>query len=61
MAIMRRIRWWINRRRFPDQAWFWTPRWQAGEREASNDIAYGRVRTFSTGEELLAWLDREDD
>jgi antitoxin PrlF len=26
-----------------DQAWFWTAEWQAGEREASEDIAAGRV------------------
>jgi antitoxin PrlF len=30
---------WIPR----DQAWFWTPEWQAGEREASEDIAAGRT------------------
>lgn len=27
-----------------DQAWFWTDAWQRGEREASEDIAQGRVR-----------------
>jgi AbrB family looped-hinge helix DNA binding protein len=26
-----------------DQAWFWTPDWQVGEREADEDIAAGRV------------------
>ena len=26
-----------------DQAWFWTPSWQAGEAEADWDIASGRV------------------
>ncbi|MFN2419267.1 MAG: AbrB/MazE/SpoVT family DNA-binding domain-containing protein, partial [Candidatus Limnocylindria bacterium] len=26
-----------------DQAWFWTDAWQRGEREASHDIARGRV------------------
>jgi bifunctional DNA-binding transcriptional regulator/antitoxin component of YhaV-PrlF toxin-antitoxin module len=26
-----------------DQAWFWTERWQAMEREADEDIATGRV------------------
>ncbi len=25
------------------QAWFWTPAWQAGEREADSDRAAGRV------------------
>jgi bifunctional DNA-binding transcriptional regulator/antitoxin component of YhaV-PrlF toxin-antitoxin module len=26
-----------------DQAWFWTERWQAMEREADEDIAAGRI------------------
>lgn len=28
------------------QAWFWTERWQQMEREADEDIAAGRVKTF---------------
>jgi antitoxin PrlF len=28
------------------QPWFWEPDWQAGEREASDDIAAGRVDVF---------------
>ncbi len=39
------------------QAWFWTPAWQAGEREASLDIAEGRVEIFKTDEDFLAALD----
>lgn len=35
------------------QAWFWTPEWQAGEREADADIDAGRVETFASGEEFL--------
>ena len=35
------------------QAWFWTPVWQAGEREADADLAAGRVETFSSGEALV--------
>jgi AbrB family looped-hinge helix DNA binding protein len=38
------------------QAWFWTPTWQAGEQEAGADLAAGRVKTFSSDEELLAAL-----
>lgn len=41
-----------------DQAWFWSERWQAMEREADEDIAAGRLRTFVTPEELLDELDR---
>ena len=39
------------------QAWFWTPEWQAGEREADADIAAGRVTTYLTAEEFLASLE----
>ncbi len=40
-----------------DQAWFWTDRWQAMEREASEDIKAGRVTTFESPEAFLASLD----
>ena len=43
----------------PSQAWFWTPEWQAGEREADADIAAGRVRSFDNIDALFAHLDRE--
>ena len=42
-----------------DQAWFWTPEWQAGEREADADIAAGRTEHFDSDEAFLAALDRE--
>jgi len=35
------------------QAWFWTPEWQAGERQADADLAAGRGETFNSGDELL--------
>jgi AbrB family looped-hinge helix DNA binding protein len=38
------------------QAWFWTPEWQAMEREADEDIAAGRVTRFESDEEFLAAL-----
>ena len=38
------------------QAWFWTPTWQAGEREADADRAAGRVERFDSGEALMAGL-----
>ena len=40
-----------------DQAWFWTPEWQAGEREASADIAAGRVTRLDNDEEFTRWLE----
>ena len=39
-----------------DQAWFWTPEWQAGEREADAEIAAGKGRVFYSTEEFLAYL-----
>lgn len=35
------------------QAWFWTPSWQAGEREADVDRVAGRVETFGSGGSLI--------
>jgi antitoxin MazE len=40
------------------QAWFWTERWQAMEREASADIAAGRVSEFVSADDFLAELDK---
>lgn len=40
-----------------DQAWFWTDRWQAMEREADADIAAGRVTVVDGATELIAHLD----
>jgi AbrB family looped-hinge helix DNA binding protein len=39
-----------------DQAWFWTEDWQKGEREASEDIARGRVRRSTSGDEFIESL-----
>lgn len=39
-----------------DQAWFWSEDWQKGEREASADIARGRARRSSTGDEFIESL-----
>jgi len=36
-----------------DQLWFWTPEWQAKEREADEDIAEGRAKDFHSVEALL--------
>jgi bifunctional DNA-binding transcriptional regulator/antitoxin component of YhaV-PrlF toxin-antitoxin module len=40
-----------------DQAWFWTDRWQAMEREADADITAGRVVVVDGADELIAHLD----
>lgn len=52
-----RLKWWINRHRFPDQAWFWTPEWQAREREVDEDLRHGRYKVFLTDEEFMEYLE----
>ncbi|MFD6417564.1 AbrB/MazE/SpoVT family DNA-binding domain-containing protein [Streptomyces sp. NPDC060194] len=39
-----------------DQAWFWTEEWQAGEREASEQIARGEGTVHGSAEEMFAAL-----
>ncbi|MDY7018686.1 MAG: AbrB/MazE/SpoVT family DNA-binding domain-containing protein [Chloroflexota bacterium] len=41
-----------------NQAYFWTKRWQEGEREADEDIRAGRVRNFDSVEELVEDLEQ---
>ena len=42
----------------PDQAWFWTPEWQAKEREVDDERAAGASdQDFASGEEFLAYLE----
>ncbi len=40
------------------QAFFWTRRWQEGEKKASSDIQSGRVRRYDSPEKLFSHLDR---
>lgn len=40
-----------------DQAWFFTPEWLAGEREADEQIASGSGRVFPSAEEMFAHLE----
>lgn len=44
-----------------DQTWFWTERWQAGEREASGHIARGGGTVYESGETFLASLPTGDE
>jgi antitoxin MazE len=39
-----------------DQTWFWTKKWQEGEKQADDDIKVGRVKSFNSVEELMADL-----
>jgi bifunctional DNA-binding transcriptional regulator/antitoxin component of YhaV-PrlF toxin-antitoxin module len=40
-----------------DEMWFWTEGHQAAEREAEDDLAAGRFRTFDDAESFLADLE----
>ena len=42
--------------RDPDQWWFWTPEWQAKEREADEDYAAGRFTRYESDDEFRAAL-----
>jgi len=43
-----------------DQAWYWTPEWQEGEREADEQIARGELSpVFDSAEEMFDHLDRQ--
>ena len=39
------------------QAYFWTKKWQEGEKEADEDIKAGRVKVFDSIEELVKELE----
>jgi hypothetical protein len=41
----------------PDQAWFWTPEWQAGERAADADLAAGRSSRYDSDEAFAKALE----
>lgn len=36
-----------------DQAWFWTPEWQAGEREVDEQVARGEIHTAKSIDEFV--------
>lgn len=40
-----------------DQAWFWTPEWQAGERQVDENYAAGRFEQHENVEEFVAALE----
>ena len=42
-----------------DQAWFWTKRWQEGEKEAEEDIKAGRGITFPDAQSAIEYLHAE--
>jgi len=40
-----------------DQAWFFTPQWLAGEREAEEEIAAGRGTVHESADDMFVHLD----
>ncbi len=40
-----------------NQAYFWTKKWQEGEKEADEDIKAGRVKVFDSAKELVKDLE----
>lgn len=42
------------------QAWYWTPEWQAGEREATAQIKVGDVEAFGDATAMFAALTEGD-
>lgn len=41
-----------------DQRWFWEPKWQAGEREASEQIKAGEVEVFDDVDAMFGALNK---
>ena len=41
------------------QAYFWTPEWQEGERQADEDIKAGRVKKFKSADEAVKYLENK--
>jgi AbrB family looped-hinge helix DNA binding protein len=42
-----------------EQVWFWTNRWQQGEKEAEEDIRAGRVHNFPDTKKAVAFLQKQ--
>jgi len=45
----------------PDQAWFWSERWQKMEREVQEDIDAGRLLEFESVADFIKYLDEPGD
>ena len=45
----------------PEQAWFWTDRWQKMEREAQKEIDAGREQEFESAQDAIKALNTAAD
>jgi len=46
---------------FNDQSWYWTPEWQAAEKEADEDISAGRINRFKNVNNAIKFLHEQAD
>lgn len=44
-----------------EQAWFWTERWQQGEKAAEEDIRTGNIHRFPDAEDAVAFLHKRSE
>lgn len=44
-----------------DQAWYWSERWQEMESQAAEDLATGNCKSFQTIDDMLTFLDADDE
>lgn len=42
----------------PDQAYHWSPAWEAGEREVDAELAHGRFTVYSSIDDMFDDMDR---
>lgn len=42
----------------PDQAWFWSERWQRLEREVQQDIERSKIHQFNSAQDALSFLNK---
>jgi hypothetical protein len=45
----------------PDQEYYWTEEWQAGERETRAELGAGHGMRFESAEDAIRWLLSDDD
>ena len=46
---------------FNDQSWYWTPEWQAAEKEADEDISEGRIHRFKNVNNAIKFLNDQTE
>ncbi|HHT7143178.1 TPA: AbrB/MazE/SpoVT family DNA-binding domain-containing protein [Bacillus cereus] len=44
-----------------NQSWFWTEEWQIAEQEAQKEINAKKLKEFNNIDDVLEWLDSEEE